>query len=328
MDAQPKRSSIHEKVVELLRLEAAAIERSSAVVDPKAVETAVRLLRECVGKVIVLGIGKSGVIAQKIAQTLTSTGTAAVFVHPSDALHGSLGMICEGDVAIAISNSGETDEIVLLLAAMKKRNIPLIAIVGDLESTIGSRADATLDASVDREACPLDLAPTASTTVALAIGDALAMTLMEEKGLTVNDFAANHPAGRLGKRLTITVGDLMHASPNTTVDADWLQVVGAISRYALGAVNVIDGGGLLTGIITDGDLRRTIERTSADHLNSVVAGEMMTPRPITVTADLLAYEALQLMENRPSQIAVVPVVDETGKAVGLIRLHDIVRSGL
>jgi arabinose-5-phosphate isomerase len=328
MDAQPKRSSAHEKVVELLRLEAAAIERSSAVIDADAVETAVKLLHDCGGKVVVLGIGKSGVIAQKIAQTLTSTGTAAVFVHPSDALHGSLGMICEGDVAIAISNSGETDEIVLLLPALQKRSVQLIAIVGNLESNIARRADAALDASVDREACPLDLAPTASTTVALAIGDALAMTLMEEKGLTANDFAANHPAGRLGKRLTITVGDLMHASPNITVDADWLQVVGAISRYALGAVNVIDGEGLLTGIITDGDLRRTIERTDADRLNGVVAGDMMTHRPITVTADLLAYEALQLMENRPSQIAVLPVVDETGKASGLIRVHDIVRSGL
>lgn len=328
MDAQPKRSTAHEKVVELLRLEAAAIERSANIVDADAVEAAVTLLHDCGGKVIVLGIGKSGVIAQKIAQTLTSTGTAAVFVHPSDALHGSLGMICEGDVAIAISNSGETDEIVLLLSALQKRSVPLIAIVGDLESTIARRADATLDASVDREACPLDLAPTASTTVALAIGDALAMTLMEEKGLTASDFAANHPAGRLGKRLTITVGDLMHASPNISVDADWLQVVGAISRYALGAVNVIDGDGMLTGIITDGDLRRTIERTHADGLNRVVAGDMMTHRPITVTADLLAYEALQLMENRPSQIAVLPVVDETGKASGLIRLHDIVRIGL
>jgi len=278
--------------------------------------------------VIVLGIGKSGVIAQKIAQTLTSTGTAAVFVHPSDALHGSLGMICEGDVAIAISNSGETDEIILLLPALQKRNVPLIGIVGDLESTIARRADATLDASVDREACPLDLAPTASTTVALAIGDALAMTLMEEKGLTANDFAANHPAGRLGKRLTITVGDLMHPSPNISVNADWLQVVGAISRYALGAVNVIDSDGLLTGIITDGDLRRTIERTQADRLNHLTASDMMTHKPITVTSDLLAYDALQLMENRPSQIAVLPVVDETGNASGLIRLHDIVRSGL
>ena len=328
MDTQAKRSSVYEKVVELLRLEAAAIERSSAVVDPASIETAVRLLRGCDGKVIVLGIGKSGVIAQKIAQTMTSTGTAAVFVHPSDALHGSLGMISKGDVAIAISNSGETDEIVLLLPALERRSIPLIAIVGKLDSTLARRADATLDASVDREACPLDLAPTASTTVALAIGDALAMTVMEEKGLTASDFAANHPAGRLGKRLTLTVKDLMHESPNVSSDSDWLQVVGAISRYALGAVNVVDDRGVLIGIVTDGDLRRTIERTQAESLHRLSADDMMTRDPITVSADLLAYEALQLMENRPSQIAVLPVVDETGRACGLIRLHDIVRSGL
>jgi arabinose-5-phosphate isomerase len=328
MDAQTKRSSVHKKVVELLRLEASAIERSSSSIDAKSVDTAVRLLRDCKGKVIVLGIGKSGVIAQKIAQTMTSTGTAAVFVHPSDALHGSLGIICKGDVAIAISNSGETDEIVLLLPALQKREVPLVAIVGNLESTLARRADATLDASVDREACPLDLAPTASTTVALAIGDALAMTVMEEKGLTADDFAANHPAGRLGKRLTVTVGDLMHESPNIAADADWLQVVSTISRYALGAVNVVDGDGSLIGIITDGDLRRTIERTQADGLVGLTAKEMMTQQPITVSAELLAYDALQLMENRSSQIAVLPVVDKNGIASGLIRLHDIVRNGL
>ena len=328
MDAQAKSSSVHKKVVELLRLEAAAIERSAGTVDASAVESAVRLLRGCEGKVIVLGIGKSGVIAQKIAQTMTSTGTAAVFVHPSDALHGSLGMISKGDVAIAISNSGETDEIVMLLPALQKREVRLIAIVGDLDSTLARRADATLDASVDREACPLDLAPTASTTVALAIGDALAMTVMEEKGLTADDFAANHPAGRLGRRLTVTVGDLMHESPNIAASADWLEVVGAISRYTLGAVNVIDDEGSLVGIVTDGDLRRTIERTEPGQLKELCARDMMTHKPITVAAKLLAYEALQLMENRPSQISVLPVVDGRGRACGLIRLHDIVRSGL
>src|SRR4051812_22252957 len=232
MDPQPKRSSAHDKVIELLNVEAAAIQRSATALKPEAVESAVGLLRGCKGKVIVLGIGKSGVIAQKISQTLTSTGTVAVFVHPSDALHGGLGIICDGDVAIAISNSGETEEIVLLLPALQKRGVPLIAIVGNLESTLARHAGAVLDASVDREACPLDLAPTASTTVALAIGDALAMTVMEEKGLTVNDFAANHPAGRLGKRLTITVGDLMHDSPNVRPDAAWLDVVRDLSRFA------------------------------------------------------------------------------------------------
>src|SRR4029079_6564580 len=174
------------------------------------------------------------------AQTLTSTGTAAVFVHPSDALHGSLGIVCEADVVITITHFGETDEIVALLPALKKRNVPLIAIVGNTDSTLSRSSNIALDASVDREACPLDLAPTASTTVALAIGDAIAMTLMEAKGLTAEDFAANHPAGRLGKRLTITVSDLMHKSPNVTPSVDWLSVVKELSKYALGALNVVD----------------------------------------------------------------------------------------
>jgi arabinose-5-phosphate isomerase len=328
MDPQPKRSSAHDKVIELLNVEAAAIQRSATALKPEAVESAVRLLRSCSGKVIVLGIGKSGVIAQKISQTLTSTGTVAIFVHPSDALHGSLGIICNGDVAIAISNSGETEEIVLLLPALQKRSIPLISIVGNLESTIARRADVVLDASVDREACPLDLAPTASTTVALAIGDALAMTVMEEKGLTASDFAANHPAGRLGKRLTITVGDLMHESPNIRPDSEWLDVVRQLSRFALGAVNVVGDDGVLVGIVTEGDLRRTIERTDPDALRTLCASDMMTTGPITAVAETLAYDALRVMEDRTSQIAVLPVVDEKGLAVGMLRLHDIVRSGL
>src|SRR4029079_17444391 len=193
------------------------------------------------------------------AQTLTSTGTAAVFVHPSDALHGSLGIVCEADVVITISNSGETDEIVALLPALKKRNVPLIAIVGKTDSTLGRSSNIALDASVDREACPLDLAPTASTTVALAIGDAIAMTLMEAKGLTAEDFAANHPAGQLGKRLTLKVEDLMHQSPDIIPDAGWLEVVKKISKHALGAVNIVDANRMLLGVVTDGDLRRTIE---------------------------------------------------------------------
>jgi len=328
MDSQPKMTSAYQKVVELLRLESQAIERSASTLIAEAVELAVEIIRKCRGKVIVLGIGKSGVIAQKIAQTLTSAGTAAVFVHPSDALHGSLGIICSGDAAIAISNSGETDEIVMLLPALQKREVPLIAIVGNLESTLARRADAALDASVDREACPLNLAPTASTTVALAIGDALAMTVMEEKGLTAQDFAANHPAGRLGKRLTITVGDLMRESPSLSPNADWLSVVRGLSRYALGAVNIVDGNGLLVGIITEGDLRRTIEKTDPSSLSDVRASDMLTAKPVTANSPMLAYDALQLMEDRPAQISVLPVVDDDGRAIGLLRLHDIVRSGL
>ena len=315
------------KVVELLKLEAAAIEQSAQRLDQTVVEKTIEILENCRGKIVVLGIGKSGVIAQKIAQTLTSTGTVAIFVHPSDALHGSLGIITTGDVVITLSNSGETDEILLLLPALKARNIKLISIVGNPDSTLGRQSDIVLDASVDKEACPLNLAPTCSTTVALAIGDALAMTLMETKNLTAEDFAANHPAGRLGKRLTLRVADLMCESPNVNPQANWLEVVRAISKFSLGAVNIVDENENLIGIVTDGDLRRTIEKTAPENFSKLVAEQMMTADPTVAAPEMLAYAALQIMENRPSQISVLPVV-ENKKCVGLLRLHDIVRSGL
>jgi arabinose-5-phosphate isomerase len=316
------------KVIELLRLESNAIERAADRLDQASVERAIDLIGACKDKVVVTGAGKSGVIAQKIAQTLTSTGTVAIFVHPSDALHGSLGVITARDVVIALSNSGETDEIIALLPALEQRGVSLISIVGNINSTLARKADVVLDASVDKEACPLNLAPTTSTTVALAIGDAIAMTLMEARGLTAEDFALNHPAGRLGKRLTMRVTDLMHDSPNVEPRSGWIEVVKAISKYSLGAVNVVDGGGELQGIITDGDLRRTIERTEAGTLDKLTAAEMMTSKPITANPEMLAYDALQLMENRPSQISVLPVTDQDGRCVGLLRLHDIVRSGV
>lgn len=316
-----------EKVVELLELEADAIRQAANRLEKTIVEKTIETLKNCEGKIIVTGIGKSGVIAQKIAQTLTSAGTIAVFVHPSDALHGSLGIIAGGDVLIALSNSGETDEILVLLSALKTRKICLISIVGNVKSTLAAQSDIVLDASVDKEACPLNLAPTCSTTVALAIGDALAMTLMEAKNLTAEDFAVNHPAGRLGKRLTLTVASLMHDSPNILIDANWLEVVKAISKFALGAVNVVDEKENLIGIVTDGDLRRTIEKTGAKNLENLTARQMMTENPTVAAPEMLAFDALQLMENRSSQISVLPVV-ENEKCVGLLRLHDIVRSGL
>lgn len=315
------------KVIELLKLEAAAIERTARVLDEQSVERAVEILACCDSKVIVIGVGKSGVIAQKIAQTLTSTGTIAVFVHPSDALHGSLGVIARGDVVIALSNSGETDEILLLLPTLKTRGTKLISIVGNVDSALARQSDVVLDASVDKEACPLNLAPTTSTTVALAVGDAVAMTLMEAKNLTAADFAANHPAGRLGKRLTLRVADLMHESPNVSPDANWLAVVKAISEHALGAVNVVGQEKKLIGIVTDGDLRRTIEKTAPENLAALRAEQMMTAAPTVAAPEMLAYDALQLMENRPRQISVLPVV-AGDECVGLLRLHDVVRSGL
>ncbi len=316
-----------QKVAELLRLEASAIERTAEILDVESVEKAIELLANCESKVIVTGVGKSGVIAQKIAQTLVSTGTVAVFVHPSDALHGSLGVVSKGDCVIALSNSGETDELLLILPTLKLREVSIISIIGNLDSTLARNSDVVLDASVDKEACPLNLAPTCSTTVALAIGDALAMTLMEAKGLTEKDFAENHPAGRLGKRLTLKVKNLMHESPNITADANWLTVVKAISKFALGAINVVDENENLIGIVTDGDLRRTIEKTEPENLADLKAEQMMTRSPISATPEMLAFDALNLMENRPRQISVLPVI-EGEKCVGLLRLHDIVRSGL
>ncbi len=325
---ETKVNSSHERVVAILKIESEAIIRASNNLSPTSVERAVKLLFDCKGKVIVTGVGKSGIIAEKIAQTLTSTGTIAVFVHPTDALHGGLGVVSTGDVVVALSNSGETDEILAIMPTFKLREVGIIAIVGNTDSTLANRSDVFLDASVDQEACPLNLAPTASTTVALAIGDALAMTLMETKGLTAEDFAANHPAGRLGKRLTLRVEDLMHKSPSISPDAGWLEVVKAISKHALGAVNVVDDRSQLLGIVTDGDLRRTIERTSPDAFSSLTADAMMTRSPIAASPDMLAYDALRIMEDRPSQISVLPVTDANGLCVGLLRLHDVVRSGI
>ena len=317
-----------EKVVEILRVEADAVELAANRLDKKSVEKALDILSCCESKIIVIGIGKSGIIAQKIAQTLTSTGTVAVFVHPSDALHGSLGVIIAGDVVIALSNSGETDEILAILPTIKNRSIKIISIVGNTDSTLARQSDVVLDASVDKEACPLNLAPTTSTTVALSIGDALAMTLMETKNLTEKDFAANHPAGRLGKRLTLTVENLMHDSPHISPEADWLEVVKSLSKYTLGAVNVVDSEKKLIGIITDGDLRRTIEKTPTENLSNLKAEQMLTKNPTVATPEMLAFDALKLMENRPRQISVLPVIDENEICIGLLRLHDIVRSGL
>jgi len=218
-----------------------------------------------------------------------------------------------------------------MLPHLKNRGVAIIAIVGNLNSTLANRADAVLDASVDQEACPLNLAPTTSTTVALAIGDALSMTVMKVKGLTTDDFAVNHPAGRIGKRLTLRVADLMHTNgenPTIATGSSWVEVVRAISKGGLGAVCVVDPQGRLAGIITDGDLRRAIEHTNSDELAELTCDDFMTRQPAVATQDLLAFDALRLMEDRPSQISVLPVVDEDQNCVGLIRVHDIVRSGL
>ncbi|HEX8747481.1 MAG TPA: KpsF/GutQ family sugar-phosphate isomerase [Pyrinomonadaceae bacterium] len=318
-------------VTNLLRMEAEAITQTSHRIARGEVERAVEILTACRGKVVLLGVGKSGIIAQKIAATMTSTGTAAVYLHPSDALHGGLGIVSQDDVVLALSNSGETDEVIAMLPHLMHRRVPIIAMVGNLRSTLARRADVVLDASVDQEACPLNMAPTTSTTVALAMGDALAVVLMQVKGLTTDDFAQNHPAGRLGKRLTLKVADLMHSgddNPMIGADAPWLEVIAAISRGGLGAVSVVDESGLLLGVITDGDLRRTIQKIKHAELETLSANMMMTRDPVVARPEFLAYDALRLMEDRPRQISVLPVVTDERLCIGLIRVHDIVRSGL
>jgi arabinose-5-phosphate isomerase len=319
------------QVVDLLLMEADAIRMTTTRLSPAQVEQAIEFLKNCRGKVVLVGVGKSGNIAEKVAATLASTGTVAVYLHPSDALHGGLGIVTSEDTVVALSNSGETDEIVTMLPYLKHRRVPIIAIVGNANSTLARNANVVLDASVDQEACPLNLAPTTSTTVALAIGDALAMTLMQVKELTPDDFALNHPAGRIGKRLTLKVADLMHSgveSPTIGENAEWLEVIAAISRGGLGAVNVVDEQGHLLGIITDGDLRRTLQKIKLSELEHLGCSAIMTRNPVVSSPEMLAYQALRLMEDRPRQISVLPVVDGERVCIGLIRLHDIVRSGL
>lgn len=320
-----------QQVTDCIRASADAIVQVIHQLDPDQVDRAVYLLSRCTGKVILAGVGKSGLIGRKIAATLTSTGTTAVYLHPADALHGDLGMATAQDVAIVLSNSGETDELVALLPYLRQRQVPIIAIVGNVRSTLARQANMVLNAAVGKEACPFNLAPTTSTTVALVIGDALAITVMQIKGLTPEDFAINHPAGRLGKRLTLQVRDLMYSgddNPLIGLGAPWLEIISGITRGGVGAVSVVDIQGHLKGLITDGDLRRTLQRIRPADLEKLSSEVIMTPQPETIMADQLAYAALQLMENRASQISVLPVVDGDGVCVGLLRLHDIVRSGL
>src|SRR6266850_1997344 len=277
------------EVLGFLRLESEAIAETAARLKQADIDRVVAILAGCKGKIVILGVGKSGIIAQKIAATMTSTGTAALHLHPSDALHGGIGIINSDDAVIILSNSGETDEIIEMLPYLKRRQVPIIALVGNLGSTLARRADVVIDGSVDQEACPLNLAPTTSTTVALALGDALAMTLMQVKGLTPDDFAVNHPAGQLGKRLTLTVADLMHSgadNPRIPLGAKWMEVVKGISDGGLGAVNVVDDAGRLAGIITDGDLRRAIQRLDHEALADLKCDEIMTRNPTVAHPEL------------------------------------------
>ncbi len=309
----------------VLRTEADAVRALSERLDGRFV-AAVRLLADCAGRVIVTGMGKSGIISRKIAATLSSTGTPAYFLHPVEAVHGDLGVIRDDDLVILLSRSGETPEILRLLETLRRIGARLVAITGAPASTLGRAADVALDCRVDEEACPLNLAPTASTTAALALGDALAMTLMVRKGFGESDFANLHPAGQLGKRL-LRVDRLMHAGeriPRVAPDARLPEVVATMSARGLGMACVTAEDGMLLGVITDGDLRRHL---SADRdLMGRSAADVMTSNPITIPLSALAAEALNILEAR--RVTSLVVVDGAGRAAGVVHLHDLWRTEL
>jgi arabinose-5-phosphate isomerase len=277
------------------------------------------------GKVVVSGLGKSGFVAQKIVATLCSTGTPAVFLHPAEALHGDLGVYQGGDVTILISKSGATTELLRLVPLLRQFRSPTIGILGNSTSALAQQVDVVLDATVAREADPCDVAPTSSSAVALAIGDALASALMVARGFTADDFARFHPGGQLGRNLLLKVEDVMHRGDAVAwvfPDDSLKSVVLSMTRHALGAACVVDSEGRLEGLITEGDLRRAIQTN--DDIRGLSAKQIMTRRPTVVTPDVPLKEALRLMENRPSQVSVLPVVEAaTNRCLGLIRIHDI-----
>jgi arabinose-5-phosphate isomerase len=309
-----------------LRIEAQAIETLLPRLDERFA-IACEICLACQGRVVVTGMGKSGHIARKIAATLASTGTAAFFMHPAEASHGDLGMITRGDVVLALSNSGETPEIVLLLAHLKRLAVPLITLTGAPGSTLGRGAAVTLDVSVPEEACPLNLAPTASTTATLAMGDALAVALLEARGFTKQDFALAHPGGTLGRRLLLLVEQVMRtgeAVPRVRPDALLRDGLLEMSRKGLGMTVVVDDADRMVGVFTDGDLRRTLDKRVDVH--AVHMRDVMTPHGKRVPASALAAEAVHLMEVH--RITALPVTDESGKLIGALNVHDLLRAGV
>ena len=287
---------------------------------------ACRLILACQGRVVVSGMGKSGHVARKIAATLASTGTPAFFVHPGEASHGDLGMILPQDVVLALSNSGETDELLFILPVIKRQGIPLIAITGRPGSSLAREADVHLDGSVSSEACPLGLAPTTSTTAALVLGDALAIALLEARGFTSDDFARSHPAGALGRRLLLHISDVMHSGddvPRVAPEANLTAALLEMTRKHLGMTAVVDAEQRLLGVFTDGDLRRALDDDGLDLRGATVA-QLMTRGPKTIGADKLAVEAAQLMEKH--QIHALLVVDDEQRVVGALNIHDLLRA--
>ncbi len=311
---------------DVLRSEAGAIETLANRLDRTFLD-AVAIVERCTGRIVVTGIGKSGHIARKIAATLASTGTPAFFVHAAEASHGDLGMVRPDDVVIALSNSGETAEIVAILALLKRQGAKLVAITGRIDSTLGREADVVLDASVAMEAGPLALAPTSSTTAALALGDALALSLLQVRGFSADDFARAHPGGALGRKLLVRIGEIMHrgdALPTVPSSATLAAALLEMSRKRLGMTAIVNDDGTVAGVYTDGDLRRTLE--SGIDIRAAMVSDVMTRKPHTIRADKLAAEALQYMER--FRITGLLVLDDAGRLVGAFNLHDLFRAGV
>ncbi len=310
----------------VIAIEAKAVADLASRIDDHFVR-ACELLLKCQGRIVVLGMGKSGHIGGKLAATLASTGSPAFFVHPGEASHGDLGMITEKDVVMALSNSGETEELLVILPIIKRLGVPMVALIGNPNSTLARMADAHIDVSVSQEACPLDLAPTASTTAALVMGDALAIALLKARGFTQEDFARSHPGGRLGRRLLLLIDDVMRtgeAVPRVAPETLLSQTLLEVTRKGLGMTAIVDKEQRLLGIFTDGDLRRTMDQGVDVHATSVK--DVMTSGVKTVRQGMLAAEALQIMES--SKINGLMVVDEAGILIGALNMHDLLRAGV
>ncbi len=321
-------NEILESARKVIRIEAEAVESLAARLDENFAK-AVLMILECPGRVVVTGMGKSGLICQKMAATMASTGTPAIFLHPAEGVHGDLGMLMKGDLVIAVSNSGETEEIARILPVIKRMGLPLIAMAGSPDSTLGRAGDVFLDISIKEEACPLQLAPTASTTVTLAMGDALAVALLLQRGFREEDFALYHPGGALGKRLLLRVEDLMHVGadiPTVNVNTPLKDALYEISSKKLGITGVVDEQGGLVGVFTDGDLRRTIEQ-GIEVLNKPIC-EIMGGKPKRILRTNLAAKALQRMEEYKITSLFVFETEEEQVPVGIIHLHDLLKAGV
>jgi arabinose-5-phosphate isomerase len=315
-----------ERGKEVIRIEAEALQALESKIDENF-EAAVDLILKSTGRVIVTGLGKSGLVARKIVATMNSTGTAAIFLHPSDAVHGDLGMVRAEDVVICLSKSGDTEEIRELVPLFRRIGVKVISMIGNVSSHLARQSDIVLDVSVKEEACPHDLAPTASTTAALALGDALAVALLDKRGFTKEEFAMFHPGGNLGKRLLLRVEEMMVAGdsvPTVREEVPLSDAIVEMTSKRLGATCVVDGSGELRGIITDGDLRRLLQRTK--NVTNVTAAEAMSKNPKTIRKGLLAATALEEMESY--NITQLVVVDEARRPVGMLHLHDLVKAGL